>query len=157
MTTPEENLSLRSDDREIDTECYQEIEFDGAFSSCCQFYRLFMFCRFMQAFASMKSFSDNVCFFIPYLWKKRQAGEEIDRDFIITELARWIGRNRLDEEIVKNPRDFEEMVQIVFDFLSSAKKEYYSGFCRFFRSLENKNSVTREKIKKWYKPSFYLV
>jgi len=141
MTTPEENLSLRSDDREIDTECYQEIKFGGAFSSCCQFSRLFMFCRFMQAFESMKSFTDNVCFFIPYLWKRLRAGEEIDRDFIIIELARWIGKDRLDEEIAKNTRDFEEMVRIVFDFLSSAEKEYYSGFFGLFRSLKKKIKI----------------
>ena len=149
MTNLEESPTLRCDDSEVDTRCYQNIDYGGAPKSSSKYLSLFAWCRFIRIFESMKSFSDNASSFISHAWMKHRTGEEIDRNFIITELARWIGRGRLTEEIAKHPRDFDEVVQIVFDFIASAEKEagkeaekeYYSGFYGFFRRVKERRKT----------------
>ena len=106
-------------------------------------------CNFLQVFRPMQSFANGVTITLLYLWKMHKAGEEIGEEMITTELALWIGREQLQEEIIKHSQDYEEVMQIITNFLYSAEKEYYSGFYGLIRSFkEGKKIKTQSRYKK---------
>ena len=122
-------------------QCYPDGDLTGIDQSFSKFLGDLGWCKFLQVFRPMQSFKDNILSILPYLWEKYKAGEELDDEALITELAIWIGRERLDEEIMKHPKDFEEVIRILRDFLDSAEKEYYSGFYGYIRWLKEKKKV----------------
>jgi len=120
---------------------YSGEDIDGIAKSFVDSCGKLAWCNFLQVFKPIKSFEDYVISTLPYLWRKHKNGEQIDEEAIKAEFTRWIGTEEFEKEIIKHPQGFEEVIQIITDFLCSAEKEYYSGLYGFIRSLKEGKKI----------------
>lgn len=124
-----------------DSNCYTDGDMNGIVTTACDFCGKIVWCDFLQVFRPLPSYGVNATTILPYFWKMYKSGEEIDEEAIAKALALSIERKRLDEEILKNPQGFQEVLRIVQDFLCSAEKEYYSGISGLFRAFKDSKMI----------------
>lgn len=127
---------------------YSIKDIHGITKSFVNSYGKLAWCNFLQTFRPIESFENYVSSTLPYLWRKHKNGEQIDEEVITAEFIRWIEPEKFEEEVIKHPQEYKEIIEIIIEFLYSAEREYYSGFFGFIRSLKKGKKIRNQNIYK---------
>jgi len=106
--------------------------------------------KFVSRFADFPSASFCMFAMVYHLWRKYRKGMTIDEISVREEFKVWLGEELYKERFTgfteETTQEFEEFLNIIYDFVDAAEKKYYAGFIGAIRRFrEQRRSITSKK------------